>query len=118
VENDEDMRLSFTMMFEKEGHEVCGVRCAEMALDAFRSQQFDLVITNLLLPGIGGAELCRLIRTGKKFAQIPVVLVSCIKERMGMEITASDSHWAPFTCVIDKTLPPTVLLDTVRALLT
>ena len=117
VENDEDMRLSFTTMFEKEGHQVFGVNSAEMALDAFRMEDFDLVITNLLLPGVDGAELCRMIRTGKKSAQIPVVLVSCVKERMGMEITASDSHWAPFTCVIDKTMPPTVLLDTVRELL-
>jgi len=117
IDDDEDIRLAFGQILESDGHEVRDAADAEAALEILASEQFDLVITDLLLPGMDGAELCRMMRADSRLADLPIVLLTCVRTTMGIEITAEDSHWAPFTRIVDKQYAVTVIIDTVRELL-
>jgi len=117
VEDDEDMRFAFTLMLEREGYQVSAVPSGEMALEMIREQEFDLLLVDLLLPGMDGAELCRTVRAEKTHCGKPIVMITCMMARMGIDITEADAHWAPVDRVVDKAAPVETLLATIRQLL-
>ncbi len=116
IDDDEDILSSYTLILQKEGHQVLVAQSAEMALEVLKSEELDLVVTDLLLPGMDGAELCRIIRREEAWSHLPVVLITCMRERMGVEITSKDSFWAPFARIIDKSSAVTELPKAVMEL--
>ncbi|RJR17540.1 MAG: sigma-54-dependent Fis family transcriptional regulator [Desulfobacteraceae bacterium] len=62
VEDEDTLRESLCRVFEREGYETASVSNAEAALELFDEGTFDLVITDIILPGISGIELVRRIR--------------------------------------------------------
>jgi DNA-binding NtrC family response regulator len=62
VEDEDTLRESLCRVFEREGYEVAGVSSAEAALEHFDEAAFDLVITDIILPGITGIELIKRIK--------------------------------------------------------
>lgn len=117
VEDDEDIRLATTRLLERRGYAVVAVETAEQALERFGAEAFALVLTDLLLPGMDGAELCRAIRADPRVARTPVVVRSNMGERMGLRITPQDAAWAPIDCFIDKSAPFETLLAKIETLL-
>ncbi len=112
VEDEEDFRDAFMRVLEGKGYEVCAVENAENALEKLRSNHFDLVITDLLLPGMDGAELCRTLRADSCYAHLPILMISNMPQRLGIHITPHDARWAPLDRFMDKTAP---LEDMARA---
>ncbi|MDN4495547.1 response regulator transcription factor [Ureibacillus aquaedulcis] len=70
----------------------------EQALDLLKKQQFDLVILDIMLPGLFGTEVCKEIR---KTSDIPIIMLSARGEEMdriiGLEIGADDYLTKPFS---------------------
>lgn len=62
VEDEDTLRESLCRVFEREGYEVVAVNSAEPALELFDEGSFDLVITDIILPGITGIELIKRMR--------------------------------------------------------
>ena len=62
VEDDERIRTAVRMALEEEGWDVEETASGEEALDAFRRQSADVVLIDIMLPGIDGFEVCRNIR--------------------------------------------------------
>ncbi len=62
VEDEDTLRESLCRVFEREGYEVAEVSNAEAALEHFDEAAFDLVITDIILPGISGIELIKRIK--------------------------------------------------------
>ncbi len=62
VEDEQTLKESLCRVFEREGYEVAAVASAEAALELFEHSTFDLVLTDIILPGISGIELVRRIR--------------------------------------------------------
>ena len=64
----------------------------EEALDKVRTEQFDLVVTDIQMPGIDGFELTRRLRTMERYQDVPVVIVSSLArdedKRRAMEVGA------------------------------
>jgi DNA-binding response OmpR family regulator len=83
---------------EKEGFEVAQAYDGESALDAFRSDRFDLVILDLMLPGMDGLEVCQAIRRG---SQVPVIMLTAKTDEfdrvLGLSIGADDYVTKPFS---------------------
>lgn len=63
VEDNEYLREVIAELLEEEALEVVSCASAESALDAFAAGRFDLVITDVSLPGMSGTELARRLRT-------------------------------------------------------
>jgi two-component system alkaline phosphatase synthesis response regulator PhoP len=111
VEDDKDILELITYNLEREGYEVTGVTSGEDGVDAVRSNKPDLILLDLMLPGIDGLEVCRRLKADVDTAHIPVVMVTAKGEESdivaGLELGADDYVTKPFS--------PKVLIARMRA---
>lgn len=66
----------FGMMLELEGYRPVAAFEARTALEALRLERPDLMIVDVMLPGISGLELCQTVRGELEMADLPIVVVS------------------------------------------
>lgn len=80
------------------GYTHCWIDDGNDAVDAFRSEQPDLVLLDLMLPGRRGVDICRELRT---LSQVPVIMVTARAEEidrlLGLEVGADDYICKPFS---------------------
>ena len=73
VEDDERIRAAVRLALEDEGWEVDESPNGEEALAAFRRAPADVVLVDIMLPGMSGFDLCRNLR---RFSDVPIVVVT------------------------------------------
>ena len=94
VEDETDIQelLRFNLM--KAGFEISCVDSGEDAIPEMRNYQPDLVLLDLMLPGISGLEVCRQVRNDPHLAQTPIIIVSARGEEhdivTGLDMGAED----------------------------
>jgi len=97
VEDDERIRASTRLALEDEGYEVEEAPTAESALAGFDGRPPDVVIIDLMLPGMDGFECCRTIR---RTSGVPIVMVTARADThdvvAGLEAGADDYVTKPF----------------------
>ncbi len=85
---------------EDAGFAVLVARDAETALELLDKHTVDLVISDIVMPGISGYDLCRRIKSSGEHAQIPVMLLSTLNEPMdiirGLESGADNFLTKPY----------------------
>jgi adenylate cyclase len=102
VDDNEMFREVLCCTLETYGYDVIGFGSASNFLisDAFAKKNFDLVITDINMPGASGYELCRSVRDKYSQDRIPIVMVTGndgLKEKtMGLEFGADDFIQKPF----------------------
>ena len=110
VEDDERIRTAVSLALEEEGWEVEEAANGEDALVAFAQNPSDVVLIDIMLPGIDGFEVCRRIR---RLGDVPIVMVTARSDShdvvAGLEAGADDYLRKPFD--------PKELSARVRALL-
>jgi DNA-binding response OmpR family regulator len=110
VEDDEHIRASLRLVFEDEGHTVVEAASGEAALRALDRRSPDIVLIDVMLPGIDGFELCRQIR---KSSNLPILMLTALTDShdvvAGLEAGADD--------YVTKPAIPKELSARVRALL-
>ena len=113
VEDDEDILQLLKYNLAKEGYRVTAVTSGEEGLQLARSTTPDLLLLDLMLPGIDGLEVCRTLKIDAKARQIPIIMLTAKGEEAdivsGLELGAEDYITKPFS--------PKVLLARVRAVL-
>ncbi len=97
VEDDERIRSSMTLALEEEGYAVDGVGSGEDAVARFTAEPYELVLIDLMLPGIDGFEACRTLR---RLSTVPVIMVTARSDThdvvAGLEAGADDYVTKPF----------------------
>ena len=110
VEDDERIRTALRLALEDEGWEVEEVASGEEALNAFLRQPADVVLVDIMLPGIDGFDICRSIR---RTSDVPIVMITARSDThdvvAGLEAGADDYLTKPFA--------PKELSARIRALL-
>ncbi|GLX10295.1 response regulator transcription factor [Microbispora sp. NBRC 16548] len=98
VEDEESFSDALSYMLRKEGYEVAVAATGPDALDAFDRNGADLVLLDLMLPGLPGAEVCRSLRQRSK---VPVIMLTAkdseIDKVVGLELGADDYVTKPFS---------------------
>ncbi len=111
VEDDEDIQELIRYNLDKEGYQVISANSGEIGLDKARAEKPDLIVLDLMLPGIDGLEVCKLLKSDSATAVIPVVMVTAKGEESdivtGLELGADDYVTKPFS--------PKVLIARIRA---
>src|SRR3989442_5628624 len=113
VEDERDIRDLVLFHLEREGFQVSSASSGEEALRQVRHASPDLVLLDLMLPAMGGLEVCRRLRQDPVTASLPIVMLTAkgdeVDRVLGLEIGADDYLVKPFS--------PKELLARVRAVL-
>ena len=98
IEDEAKIADLIKIYLEREGYLAFIVSDGNQALDAFKEHQPDLVILDLMLPGLDGLEVCRLIR---QISTVPVLILTAKDEEtdkiIGLSIGADDYITKPFS---------------------
>ena len=113
VEDEDDIIEVIRYNLEKEGYRVRAVPDAESAERELASNVPDLLVLDLMLPGMGGLDLCRALKADPRTASLPIVMLTARTEESdivsGLELGADDYITKPFS--------PRVLIARIRAVL-
>ena len=113
VEDEQEIQELIRYNLAKDGYQVTCVGLGEDALRTARSESPDLILLDLMLPGVDGLEVCRRMKTDPVMRRIPIVMVTAKGEETdvvaGLELGADDYVTKPFS--------PRVLVARVRAVL-
>lgn len=113
VEDEEDIMTLMKYNLEREGFRVETALSGEMALRIARESLPDLILLVIMLPGMDGLDVCRVLKNDKSTMRIPVIMVTARGEDSdvvsGLDIGADDYIVKPFS--------PKVLIARVRAVL-
>jgi DNA-binding response OmpR family regulator len=94
VEDERDVVKLLRYNLEKEGFRVNAVSDGSLALAEMRREPADLVILDLMLPGMDGLEICRQLRRHDKYANTPILMLTARSEEadrvVGLQIGAED----------------------------
>ncbi len=97
IEDEESYRDALTSGLEREGYEVATAPDGLEGLRLFHADPPDLVLLDLLLPGMRGTDVCRQIR---ETSRVPVIMVSAVDSEidvvLGLELGATDYVTKPF----------------------
>jgi phosphate regulon transcriptional regulator PhoB len=101
VDDETDLVQLVTYNLAREGFKVSSASDGEEALDKIKNGRFDLIILDLMLPGIQGNELCRIIRNNPKTNIIPIIMLTAkgdVADKIqGLETGADDYMTKPFS---------------------
>jgi two-component system, OmpR family, phosphate regulon response regulator PhoB len=101
VEDDPDISELLDFNLQKAGYQTLQVESGEQALLAARKYSPDLVLLDLLLPGVDGLEVCRRMKRDPALQHTPIIMVTAKGEEMdrvvGLELGADDYVVKPFS---------------------
>ena len=113
IEDEPDISDLIVLHLEREGFQVSAHAEGRSGLDALLASPPDLVVLDLMIPGLSGLEVCKELRRNEETRRVPVLIVSARAEEAdivcGLELGADDYVTKPFS--------PRVLVARVRNLL-
>ncbi|MEW6052100.1 MAG: response regulator [Candidatus Zixiibacteriota bacterium] len=113
IEDEEDIQELVNYNLTKEGYQVACVGSGEEGVRSAKARLPHIIILDLMLPGIDGLEVCRILKSEPKTQHIPIIMLTAKGEESdvvtGLELGADDYLTKPFS--------PKVLLARMRAIL-
>lgn len=111
IEDEPEIREIISYNLIKEGYRVTAVASGEEGLKSAQSQLPDLVVLDLMLPGVYGLDVCRQMRSDVRTSGVPIIMLTARSEESdlisGLEVGADDYVTKPFS--------PRVLVARIRA---
>lgn len=101
VEDEKDIVKMLEYNLKKEGLRTLSVYDGEDALDLASREHPDLIVLDLMLPGIDGLEVCKTLKSESKTASIPIIMLTAKSQEsdkvVGLELGADDYVTKPFS---------------------
>lgn len=98
IDDEEKIRKLIKAYLDKEGYQVEVFNDGDSALEAFRIIEPDMMIMDVMMPGLNGFDLCKEVR---KTSQLPIIIVSAKDEELdrilGLELGSDDYLAKPFS---------------------
>jgi two-component system alkaline phosphatase synthesis response regulator PhoP len=100
VEDDFEIAQMLRIFFETKGYQVIIAPRGEKALELCRNQLPNVVLLDIILPGIDGYEVCRRLKSNQRTSNVPVIFLTKMDERAdqiaGLGLGADDYITKPF----------------------
>ena len=113
IDDEEDLLELLRFNLTRDGYNVVCAESGEEALDKVAIHAFDIILLDLMLPGIDGLEVARILKNDNKSEKIPVIMLTAKGEEAdivaGLELGADDYITKPFS--------PRVLAARIKAVL-
>jgi DNA-binding response OmpR family regulator len=113
IEDDPAVLRATSYILEKEGYEVLTAMNGLEGLTKAKGENPDLLVLDVMLPGIDGFEICHRLRDEPQTAQLPILMLSAkgqaADKSMGLQVGANE--------YLTKPVERLVLLDKVKTLL-
>ncbi|MEA3428226.1 MAG: response regulator [Thermodesulfobacteriota bacterium] len=113
VDDEEDILELLRYNLAREGYRVVCATSGEQALNKAGSESFDLILLDLMLPGIDGLEVAKKLKNKPETRHIPIIMLTAKGEEAdivtGLELGADDYVTKPFS--------PRILLSRVKAVI-
>jgi len=104
VEDEEDIQELVKYNLTKENYQVHCVGSGELGLQQAKKELPDLLVLDLMLPGMNGLEVCRQLKNDSNTNQIPIIMMTAKGEEsdivVGLELGADDYITKPFSVKI------------------
>jgi two-component system phosphate regulon response regulator PhoB len=101
IEDEKDLAELLAFNLEKDGYAATCVHDGKLGLERASAELPDLILLDLMLPGLLGTEVCKELRKEKSTAQIPVIMITAkgdeIDRVVGFEVGADDYIVKPFS---------------------
>ncbi|MCP4451061.1 MAG: response regulator transcription factor [Planctomycetes bacterium] len=101
VDDEEDIRELVELYLGRDGYDILTCETGEQALEIVRMQSPDLMVLDLMLPGISGLEVCKKLKASRKTESMPIVMLTAKGEDTdvvtGLELGADDYVTKPFS---------------------
>lgn len=113
IEDEEDILELINYNLGKEGYRVTGVTSGEDGLKSARHNLPSLIVLDVMLPGLDGLEVCKMLKNDGKTQHIPIIMLTAKSEESdvvtGLEVGADDYITKPFS--------PKILIARIRNIL-
>ncbi len=113
IEDEEDILELINYNLSKEGYRVTGVTSGEDGLKSARNNLPSLIVLDVMLPGLDGLEVCKMLKNDGKTQHIPIIMLTAKSEESdvvtGLEVGADDYLTKPFS--------PKILIARIRNIL-
>jgi two-component system phosphate regulon response regulator PhoB len=113
VEDEEDILELVSFNLDQEGYQVMRATSGEQALKTARREPLDLILLDLMLPGIDGLDVAKALKNDKVSKDVPIVMLTAKGEEAdivtGLELGADDYITKPFS--------PKIMIARIRAVL-
>lgn len=98
IEDEVSFSEALSFLLEKEGYSTRIAETGKEGLEAFKSENFDLILLDLMIPEISGIDVCRTIRAT---SQVPIIMLTAkdseIDKVVGLELGADDYVTKPYS---------------------
>lgn len=100
IEDEETLVENLADKLESEGFDVLTATDGETGLDKIRAEMPDLIVLDIMLPGLDGLSICRMVRHDNATAHIPIIMLTArgteVDKIVGLESGADDYVVKPF----------------------
>ncbi len=100
VEDEERLSSNLADKLRAEGYAVFTARDGESAWELAQRESYDLFVLDIMLPGLDGLSLCRMIRNDNRTAEVPIIMLTArgteVDKIVGLESGADDYIVKPF----------------------
>lgn len=101
IDDEKDILKLLEYNLQKEGYQFFSSKTGEEGFELAKSKRPDLVILDLMMPGIDGIEVCKLLKANQSTKSIPIIMLTAksaeIDQVVGLELGASDYITKPFS---------------------
>jgi len=120
IDDDQDLVEAMRIILESKNYQVISADSGEEGLKLVKMDKPDLINLDVMMESMDkGFEVARILKKDKDYREIPILMLTAIKERTGLDFKneAGDEDWLPVDDYCDKPLKPEELILKVEALL-
>lgn len=101
IDDEKDILKLLQYNLEKEGYQISVAQSGEQGLELAKSKKPDLILLDLMLPGMDGLEVCKILQANRDTKQIPILMLTAksteVDQIVGLELGAADYIAKPFS---------------------